>query len=50
MKHSSAIMVSHQMTQLRNFCDSGVVLDRGRLHYFEDLEEAIALHLEIIGD
>ena len=50
MKNSSAIMVSHQMTQLRNFCDSGVVLDRGRLHYFEDLEEAIALHLEIIGD
>jgi capsular polysaccharide transport system ATP-binding protein len=50
MKHSSAIMVSHQMTQLRNFCDSGVVLDRGRLHYFEDLEEAIALHLKIIGD
>ena len=49
MKHSSAIMVSHQMGQLRNFCDSGVVLDRGRLSYFEDLEEAIALHEKIIG-
>ena len=50
METSSAIMVSHQMAQLRNFCDSGVVLDRGRLHYFEDLEEAIDMHLKIIGD
>ncbi|WP_390915620.1 ATP-binding cassette domain-containing protein [Pseudosulfitobacter sp. SM2401] len=49
MKHSSAIMVSHQMGQLRNFCDSGVVLDQGRLHYFEDLEDAIELHQKIIG-
>lgn len=50
MEHSSAIMVSHQMGQLRNFCDSGVVLDRGRLSYFEDLEEAIDLHQSLIGN
>lgn len=47
MQHASAIMVSHQMNQIRNFCDSGLVLDHGRLVYFEDLEEAIAHHKEI---
>lgn len=44
IKSASAIMVSHSMTQLRDFCDSGVVLDKGRLQFFDDLEEAIALH------
>ena len=44
MKHASAIMVNHSMGQVRKFCDAGVVLEAGRMHYFEDLEEAIALH------
>lgn len=47
MKDSSAIMVSHQMTAVRNFCDSGLVLNKGELSYFEDLDEAIAYHLEL---
>jgi len=48
MKDASAIMVSHQMRQVRNFCDSGVVLEKGQLQYFEDLEEAIALHEKLV--
>jgi len=44
MKQSSAIMVSHSMNQLRQFCNAGIVLEEGRLSYFEDLEDAIALH------
>ncbi|MDJ0820357.1 MAG: ABC transporter ATP-binding protein [Paracoccaceae bacterium] len=44
VKNASAIMVTHQMGELREFCDAGVVLDRGKLHYFDDLDEAIALH------
>lgn len=44
MEQSGAILVSHNMNELRQFCDSGIVLDRGRLSYFEDIEEAIALH------
>ncbi|MEP1522212.1 ABC transporter ATP-binding protein [Ascidiaceihabitans sp.] len=44
MKTSSAIMVSHQMGAVRNFCDSGLVLNKGELTYFEDLEEAISRH------
>ena len=44
MKNSSAILVSHNMSQVRSFCDSGIVLEDGRLQYFEDLDEAIAVH------
>lgn len=47
VRESSAIMVSHQMATVRDFCDSGIVLHEGRLHVFEDLEEAIALHLKL---
>ena len=43
MRQSSAIMVNHSMRQVRKFCNAGLVLEKGRLQYFEDLEEAIAL-------
>jgi capsular polysaccharide transport system ATP-binding protein len=46
MKKSSAILVSHEMSQLRNFCDSAIVLNEGRLSYFEDIEQGIKTHLE----
>ena len=46
VKNASAILVSHNMDQLREFCDAGVVLSEGKLRYFEDLEEAIAEHLD----
>lgn len=48
MKYSSAIMVSHSMPQLREFCDSGIVLENGQMQYFDDLEEAIAMHHAIL--
>ena len=41
MKTSGAIMVSHDTRTVREFCDAGLVLERGQLHYFEDLEDAI---------
>ncbi len=44
MRHSGAIMVNHSMPQLRQFCDSGLVLEHGKVSYFEDLDEAIDLH------
>jgi capsular polysaccharide transport system ATP-binding protein len=48
MKKSSAIMVSHQMGAVRNFCDSGLVLNKGELTYYDDLEEAIDAHQRLI--
>ena len=49
MNHASAIMVSHSMSQVREFCNAGLVLDRGLLHYFDDLEEAVARHLSVVN-
>lgn len=49
MKTSSAIMVSHEMAQVKAFCNAGVLLDRGRVTYFEDLEEAIAVHERLLA-
>lgn len=44
LRNASAIMVNHNLRQVRDFCDAGIVLENGRLRYFDDLEEAIALH------
>ncbi|MCB5408456.1 ABC transporter ATP-binding protein [Pseudogemmobacter faecipullorum] len=46
MQTAGAIFVSHSMPQIREFCQSGAVLENGRLHYFDDLEEAIRMHEE----
>jgi capsular polysaccharide transport system ATP-binding protein len=46
MQRSSAIVVTHSLSEVRNLCDAGAVLERGRINYFEDIEEAIAMHLE----
>ncbi|WP_397541563.1 ATP-binding cassette domain-containing protein [Roseovarius salis] len=44
VKNSSAVFVSHSIPQLRQYCDCGIVLEKGRARFFEDLEEAIELH------
>ncbi len=44
MHRSSAIMVSHNLAEIREFCDAGVVLEGGKLRYYDDLDEAIARH------
>ena len=44
MKSSGAILVSHDMSLLREFCDAGVVLEHGRMQYFDNLDEAIDAH------
>ncbi len=49
MKTSSAILVSHSMEQVRQFCNAGIVLEGGRLSYYEDLEEAIAVHQALLA-
>lgn len=48
MQTSSAIVVNHSMQGLRQFCDSGLVLENGSVTYFEDLEEAIEYHTEMM--
>jgi capsular polysaccharide transport system ATP-binding protein len=49
MKRSGAILVSHSMAQVRQYCDSGIVLADGQLEFFDDLEEAIARHHKLMN-
>ena len=44
MRHAGAIVVSHGMGQIRELCDAAMVLEDGRLTWFEDVGEAIAHH------
>lgn len=44
MRTSGSIFVSHSMNSVRGFCEAGAVMHKGRLFYFDDVEEAIILH------
>ncbi|MEJ6391127.1 ABC transporter ATP-binding protein [Gymnodinialimonas ulvae] len=44
MQNAGAIMVNHNLSELRAYCDHALVLEDGRLHYFSDLDEAIEVH------
>ena len=48
MRQSSAIMVNHSMRQVRKFCNAGIVLEHGKIQYFDNLEDAITLHQEMM--
>lgn len=44
IQRSGAIMVNHNLNELRDFCNAALVLENGRVQYFPDLDEAIAVH------
>ncbi|PPC74634.1 ABC transporter ATP-binding protein [Pokkaliibacter plantistimulans] len=41
---SNVIMVSHSASQLRDFCDCGLVLSDGQLSFFDNINDAISLY------
>lgn len=48
LKHSGAIVVSHQLPLLRRICTAGAVLEGGQLHWHGNVEEAINHHREVM--
>lgn len=48
MKDSSAIMVSHSMKEIRDFCDAGLILHDGEIEVYDDVEDAIKRHQELL--
>lgn len=44
MENAGAVVVSHSMGQVKKLCDSAAVLENGKLHYYDDVEEGIAHH------
>nr|WP_319947357.1 ABC transporter ATP-binding protein [uncultured Shimia sp.] len=49
LKQAGAMVVSHDVNQIRQFCDAGLLLENGQLHFFENVEDAIAAHRECMA-
>lgn len=49
MQTAGAIVVSHSTAQLRKLCQSGAILENGKLEYFDDIDAAIARHHANMG-
>lgn len=47
-ENATLLLVSHSSGLLRAFCDVGGVLDNGKLTFYNDIEEAIGVHEEIL--
>jgi len=48
MKSSGAFVVSHDMAQVRQLCDVACVLERGQVRFFDDVNEGIRYHNELM--
>ncbi len=46
-REASIIMVSHDIPEIKQFCDSAILLDNGKLTFFNDLHHAISLYKEL---
>ena len=44
LKDAGLLMTSHSAGTIRSYCTSGLVIEHGRAHYFDDVEDAIAVH------
>jgi len=38
----AVLLVSHDMNTLRGICDAGIVVNEGQMHYYTDINDAIA--------
>ena len=41
-------MVSHNMNDIRKYCDAGLVLPDGEIEVYEDVEDAIKRHGDLL--
>ncbi|MDP5029227.1 ABC transporter ATP-binding protein [Paraglaciecola sp.] len=46
-ERANVIMVSHEMDEIRQFCDSAIVLNKGQLTFYNDLEHGITEYMAL---
>jgi len=44
LQSAGLLMVSHSTATIRSYCTCGLVLEDGKVRFFDDVEEAIAVH------
>lgn len=49
IERAGAIVVSHNMDQIKELCKSGAVLENGNLDFFEDVNDAIKHYNDIVS-
>jgi len=49
LRSAGALVCSHALPQIRLLCDSGIVLEHGRAWYYDDVEDAIAHHVQAMA-
>lgn len=42
LAHARIVMVSHSATAIRDYCDCGLLIDRGRITFHDDIDDLIA--------
>jgi len=47
IEQCNVLLVSHDMGTLRQICDVGIVAHNAKLHYFDNIDEAIDMYKEI---
>jgi len=47
IEHSNVLLVSHSMGDLRKICDAGILIDDGKIFYYEDIADAIEAYHNI---
>lgn len=45
-RHSQFLMVSHSMSELKKFCDAGLLIGRCQVRYFQRIDDAIQSYRE----
>ncbi|WP_372893424.1 ABC transporter ATP-binding protein [Rhodosalinus sp.] len=48
LQNSGAVVVTHQPGQVRRLCDRAGVLEKGQLHMYDDVEDALAHHKSLM--
>ena len=43
----NVLLVSHDMKTLEDICDVGIVVDSGKMHYYDNIKDAITEYVEI---
>jgi capsular polysaccharide transport system ATP-binding protein len=47
IENCNVLLVSHDMNTLKELCESGIVVDKGKMYYFDKIEDAIIEYNEI---
>ncbi|WP_457743705.1 ABC transporter ATP-binding protein [Sulfurimonas sp.] len=47
IQNCNVLLVSHSMPVLQELCDAGIVVNDAKMHYFDDIKDAIAMYDDI---